>query len=172
MPFALDPNETAPFTLASDRGKPGAPVFLFHYLTCRELRRVQQLRQEARAISDNTASMAKVDEAILIGLVGWENVTDRKGNPIPFAPDRLDDVLSTSDKWEMVFEYPSVLTASEMDRKKSLWQSASDAALCAEDAAPAATIDPPATNPSSLPATPAREPAGPTAPAATEPHPS
>src|SRR6185295_1726186 len=49
MPIGLDPKETAAYILKRDREKPEAsrPVFLFHYLTRAESRRVRYLRERA-----------------------------------------------------------------------------------------------------------------------------
>src|SRR5438132_1281370 len=113
MPIALDPGQTAGYVLKRDQQKPenSRPTFMFHYLTRAESRRVRDVREQARAEQDAEASEQLLDEALLVGLVGWRNVVDRNGKAVEFAPnaDRLDEVLTLVEKWELANNYPAML---------------------------------------------------------------
>ena len=122
MPIGLDPNENAAYVLKRDREKPenSRPACLFHVLTRAESRLVRDLREKARHERDLDASERLLNDAILVGLVGWKNLMDRHGKAIEFAPtpDRLDDALTLVEKWELANNYPAMLHNLELQMLK------------------------------------------------------
>jgi hypothetical protein len=135
--IALDPSETVEVSLKRWQQRPpeSRPVFIFHYLTASELRKVQRLRAEAE--KDGTTDEDKdknIEEGIRIGLVGWRNVIDRSGKPVPFDASKLSEILSFREMVELIFNYPSAIALSESDLGKS--ESPSDSATAPKSAGP------------------------------------
>ena len=123
MPIALDPGHTAGYVLKRDQQKPenSRPTFLFHYLTRAESRRVRDLRERARGEQDQDASEQLLNDALLVGLVGWRNVADRNGKAVEFTPssESLDEVLTLVEKWELANNYPAMLHNLEVQALKA-----------------------------------------------------
>jgi hypothetical protein len=92
--LALDPHETfdVPF---------GGAVFTFRYLTFREFRRVGRL-YDANTDKPFDAVLDDLLDAVKTNLVGWSGVTARDGTPIPFSLDRLDDVITMGEAWDLL----------------------------------------------------------------------
>lgn len=120
MPLALDPAETVPVSLLSDMEKPEGtrPAFDCRYVTCREVIRIAKLINDADALDDNEAVNAKLQEALEISVVGWRNMTDRKGKAINFDPTSLDDVLTVAEKYELAYKASMNARLAEQDKKK------------------------------------------------------
>jgi hypothetical protein len=145
MPIALDPDTTFPVALASDADKPEAerPVFLFRALTCRQLRKVQDLREKARQAKDNGECERLVDEALAVGLTGWRNMGD-----VAFSLEAIDDLLTWPEKWELLDKYPAAVILGETDRKNLRSPSPTTEAISA-DTATATSAESPQPAPSS-----------------------
>lgn len=146
MPLGLDPDATVELWLDSDADKPieSRPVFLFRFLTCRNVRQVQDLRKQA--IDSQVDTLKLIDEALLIGLAGWRNM-----NGIPFSPEAINDVLTPQEKWELVCEFPSRINLTESDRKNSRSPSrlpAANSANANADREPTVPTSPPSPSPS------------------------
>lgn len=97
MPIALDPKRTSEFVLSCDRkdesGKPipkeKQTVFELRVLTAREL---AQLEDELSEVDMRGTIKVKAGSQVLkilkLGLVGWKNFKDGKGNEIQFQKDK------------------------------------------------------------------------------------
>ena len=122
MPISADPKATFDFVLKSDADKPAEsrPAFQFRFMTRRELSRFERLRAEAFDTKDDAETFAKLSEAILISIVGWRNINDAEGKPIPFTRETWDEPLTDREIWEMAINVPGSCVASEGDRSKSL----------------------------------------------------
>lgn len=139
MPLALDPSETVPVYLKYDQRKPieSRPAFIFHFLTSAELRKIRRLRREAsEAKDDEDAVEAKVDEILLVGLVGWKNLNGRDGKPIEFSAEALGN-LSLRDKIELSWSHEMAISLAESELGKSDSPAESAAAQSAIAAPPA-----------------------------------
>lgn len=139
MPVALDPSETVPVYLKYDQRKPveSRPTFIFHFLTSAELRTIRRLRREATAAKeDEDAVENKVDEILMIGMVGWKNVNGRDGQPITFSREGLGN-LSLRDKIELSWSHEMAISIAESELGKSDSPAESAAAQSASAAPPA-----------------------------------
>lgn len=119
MPLNSDPGATVDITFKTVRA---APTFVYSFLTVSEL--FERKRHYATAgnldLSDEPRRDA-IFAALSVGLEGWRDLFDKKGNPIEYEgnADRIADALS----WDELFDlYHVVLPAvrlAEADRKKS-----------------------------------------------------
>jgi len=105
MPLALDPNETFDLVLETDREKPDPPAFVFRYMTEREFLAHAAIGDddELRSGLSSAEAMDRVHAALAANLVGWRNLRSREGEPIPFAPQRLPDLLTVGEMWELYY---------------------------------------------------------------------
>lgn len=147
MPLGLDPQATFELSLDTDKEKPQAtrPAFVFRFLTSRQFLKVQQLRAAAREEKDNAACLAKMDEALLIGLAGWKNMGD-----VAFSADAINDVLTIDERWELLESYLAEQRTSEVSKKASRLLSSGGGVGSVTDAtAASAPSNTPSPNPSS-----------------------
>jgi hypothetical protein len=120
MPLALDPNETIWVNLDSDEKKNPRPEFEIRFLTRRELSRAARLVDESRDTQGTyDEAHAKLDQALAVGVVGWRNVSDRAGKAIPFSADKLDDILTGGEKYELAELMIQKPRLSEAEKKSS-----------------------------------------------------
>lgn len=150
MPIAVDPQQTADFALAIDAGLPDAerPTFTTRFLTCREVLKVDRLIDEAaKLLRDAEAENALLNRILAISATGWRNITDRDKNPVAFKVETvevnsvtertinvLDDVLTPTEKWELVTGLLRAVRLQEDDRKKSASEQATASAQSARPA--------------------------------------
>jgi hypothetical protein len=119
MPIALDTAEIFRYVFSTDREKPKEvqPTLLFHYPTCREVRKIANLfEQSDKAQSIDEAIKLRCD-AIKVILAGWEHFTDRAGNVIPYDPNELDSILTDTDFTELNAKLIKSMSASELEKK-------------------------------------------------------
>lgn len=162
MPLACDPNETVAIYLDTDMDKPESEraVFLARHLTCAETRQAKQLTQQAYDEKDPEKEQALLDQVLALQFAGWKNVSDRKGQPVPFdvAEGRLmtaDLALGSIDKWELVRAAVPATQLSHLEKKRSRSRLRSAAAPSAANAAAtenATPLSPSATMESAPPA--------------------
>jgi len=60
-----------------------------------------------------------VYEAVCIGLVDWQGVVNRDGNPIPFSHASLLDVVTVGELWELYYSARRWGRLGSDDRKNS-----------------------------------------------------
>jgi hypothetical protein len=120
MPIGFDPNDTCLVTLdCLDQGKPDAERARFkcRFLTSGQRKRVEALVQQAYQPQATDAERdALINQALLLGIVGWENLRDSDGKDVPFGPEALDEFTFRA-KSAMASEYPVRVSISEGDRK-------------------------------------------------------
>lgn len=122
MPIGFNPDDTVPIRLdCLDGTKPEVDraVFKCRLLTSKQVARIDKLRDEAW---DKEMTLMKtdatLDEALLIGIVGWNNVRDDKGAEVAFSPEALGE-FTPRLKSKMVAEYPTRVFFAEGDLKNS-----------------------------------------------------
>jgi hypothetical protein len=121
MPSATDTNEIFRYVLTNDRHKPKdqQPTFLFHYLTVREEQDFFIAFDNAAAESSISGSMKMRCDAVRSFLAGWENFKDRKGKPVPFDPNKLEEVVSDTDLTEFHQLLIGDMKRMELEKKRS-----------------------------------------------------
>lgn len=133
MPLATDPKATFDVVLKTDEDKPAEsrPTFTVRHLSSREQRDASRIDQAAReieaatqpgaALGDVQAAADTMVEKLLallrLAVIGWRNLTDRQGKPIPFDPARIDEVLTPNEIWELYYAALSGATLTGADRK-------------------------------------------------------
>jgi hypothetical protein len=121
--ISYDPNETVLIPLAD---KPGVPDSELPALECRVLSRREKkqydriLEQRAQAKTEDEVSNLVID-ALMISVVGWQNITDRDGKPVDFSRENFD-VFSDMQLYKIAINLPARLSTSEVDQKKSALQ--------------------------------------------------
>lgn len=119
MSLAADPQKTFSCVLPSDQHLPPEkqPKFYFRFMTCRQWSEFIELR--------NQVSKAKTDKEIVNialtvikkNLAGWENVNSTENKNIKFDLDKLVDILSNDDLYELMV-IQSVQGVTIDDKKK------------------------------------------------------
>lgn len=121
--IGFDPSATVEFSLPDVPG----PVFVSRLLSCKQVQDVRALAEKAGKSPDADANDL-LNQAILIGVTDWRNVTDEQGQPLPFSPAALDQAFTVLSKFRFVYRYPDCLSLSEVDAKKSALPSPSNGA--------------------------------------------
>lgn len=135
MPLACDPTQTHSFTLKIDEGKPDAPSFRLRFLTAREWREYVGLGDTPLPKDIGGPAVVELLLAALAQvLIGWDRVVDREGRVVPFAPGRVEEILTVVELWELYYAGRAQSQLSEDDRKNSGSPSATGPAACAEPA--------------------------------------
>lgn len=104
--IALDPNETYRYSHEVYAGRPEdeRPTFIVRYMTARE--RSAYAAGLDKIIDIGTASPAGIEAAVAtlaVPLCGWENITATNGDPVPFDPDKLPDVLTDEELADLLW---------------------------------------------------------------------
>lgn len=143
MPIACDPEQTVWISLAvdADKPEPERPQFRCRYLTAAQVRRVGTLINDAIEAGADSKAAKMVAEAVLLGVNGWRNMTDPSGEPLEFDPERLSDILTVTEQFELAGLTVSETRLSEYDRKKSALQSLLDTENSARTTSPASQTD-------------------------------
>ncbi len=104
MPRALDPDATFDVVLLSDRDKEDPPTFTFRYLSNRDWRRLAKVYDSLDELGEEgiDALLDELEGVLKMELVGWRNLTDRDGSPIPFKLDDLDRVVDVQESVELM----------------------------------------------------------------------
>lgn len=121
MPIGFDPNDTCLVMLnCVDKEKPDdrRAKFKVKFLSSRQVKQMAKLRDEALNAIEPEEQDAKLNEALLIGLVGWEGLAGDDGKPLPFSPESLDEFSHRLKSW-MISEIPSRIFFAEADLKNS-----------------------------------------------------
>lgn len=141
MPLSSNPNKTTTCWLDVDADDPLAtrPVFLVRYMTNAQVERHRELFDAAAAEPDNARALDLLLQAIDVGIVGWRNFFDEKGEPVPYSHEALlDGRLLERELWEIARTYPAFVRLAEDDRKNSGSPPASGGAAATTTAPPAA----------------------------------
>ena len=143
--LALDPNETFEIALDSENDKPEAQRarFRFRFLTLREWRET--------AVPEDLTDLSAVEivdmlaRCLRANLVDWRRVVGRDGEPIPFDPELIDDVVSLGEAWQLYYASRRASRLEGPAKNVSASPSATSTAKSAGNADPDAA----ATNPTS-----------------------
>ena len=121
MPLATNPNAKFELSLTSDADRPEAerPVFIYHYLTGLQQMGLADLLDRLEQSSSGSEAIKRIFEAAATGLVDWKNIRDRDGNPIPFDPQRLPEVMSMQEAMELAQQLYAGQYPTLEDKKKS-----------------------------------------------------
>ena len=113
MPLSCDPSATALYVLAGAAGKTPTPAFVCRFLTRRQISEHRRLLKQAES-AQGDAFWDLVWQAIAIGVVGWQNISEK-----PFGREALEDSLTEAELMELAARYPDAVTMAEHDRKNS-----------------------------------------------------
>jgi hypothetical protein len=142
MPLASDPNARTRFTLVTDNQRPEAERATF------ELRfRSRSTMTEYRALLRKYSEAATHDEryvasvaAIKLYVIGWQNVTDEDGVPLPFDPDRIGDALDEQEIEAVLIAIPEAVTIGGLERRGFTSPSPDNGSASAPSAATASAV--------------------------------
>lgn len=118
MPIGLHPDRTVKVYLGGDLAdhngdKAKCPFFLARFLTCAQVLELEELITKAvDPATSNRDAAAALDEALKLGIVGSGNM------PLP-SHDAVMDILTVSEKWELVHLMQTETRLAEVDRKNS-----------------------------------------------------
>ena len=130
MPIYCDPSAEYGIVLDSDKDKTNPPTFYYRPLTMSETEMIGTVYDEwmnGKTQPTIKEQMAVVRGSVTTGLLRWENLNDRDGNPIPYDPSLIGDLLTPTEAIQDLL--PKIMTASTLshdDKKKSESQVASE----------------------------------------------
>lgn len=129
MPIGITPDDVFDVYTSLDEDLPQEKRVRFRVraISAADVRRVGRLKREANEQQNIDAENDKLNEAILVGCVGWSL-------PKPFDAASLDEELTPQQKYLLTSEYPGLLFACEVEKKVSRLRQASAARLSARDA--------------------------------------
>jgi hypothetical protein len=135
MSLAADPNQTYEYVLESDRKMPveKQPVFIFKYLTARKWKTLISCRDKIKAATTVMEITEQALEIIKLNLIGWKNVIAADGSNMEFSLEKIEDILSPDDIYELMTAENKQSLNSE-DKKKLDSPSPSDTDSSAKDA--------------------------------------
>jgi hypothetical protein len=115
MPIGIDPNDTFSVKSSIDSHLPDEQraVFKVRAISVYEERRIRRFLEEALAAKTLDEQNGKLNDALCVGVVGWENV------PYPFSPEGLDKAFSATQKIDFIKEYPHLVAIGEIEKKAS-----------------------------------------------------
>jgi len=116
MPIALDPNQTFPIWLESDKDAKPRPEFLFRALTIRDRQRVFELPERFKADDSITAEEVVKQSVELFTefCKGWTNMGDHK-----YSAESVKSVLTHGELWELLFAAAEGSRVSHDEKKSS-----------------------------------------------------
>jgi len=117
MPLCADPNDLIPYVLETDRDGPEPrPTFRLRALSELESRQVSRLIQDANDAAQakgEEQAVAKLNEAIAVGLRGYVG-PNCAGKPVT-ADRPANEYLTSAELWELAF---AVLNGPRLDEEK------------------------------------------------------
>ena len=122
MPISCDPQQTAEVQISKDAEAPAESraTFRYRYLTCRQMAQREDLltrASKAAGVGDEAATDKLLNEALAVGLVGWD-LRDPDGKPVPYEGNvsAIDAGLTAWEKWMLAYEVPGQVRLSEKKR--------------------------------------------------------
>lgn len=128
MPIGFDTGDSFPVQCSLDEGKPNRVTLHVRVLSEAEVRKITRLVREAEKEKDRASESAKLNAALLIGIVGWSL-------SLAMADEGLDESLSRIQKYVLANEYPALVELAEIEKKASCSPPISGAASSANPAA-------------------------------------
>lgn len=133
MPVAFIPEAKTKFCLKADEDRPieQRVYFSARFLTSRQLDEMFTILEEADALLALPAEQKKGRDihaerqvlrrkATAIGILGPVDAKHpQSGEPIPCTIDGIEQVLSYSEMWQLLYDFPRAISLSEADQKKS-----------------------------------------------------
>jgi hypothetical protein len=122
MPVGIDPSEIYPYVISTDRSKPKEeqPTLLFYYPTCSEVRQIANKFDASNTAATVDESIKLRCDAMRIILCDWKNFKRRNGDPFPYDPTKLDEILTDTDFTELKARLIANMSASEIEKKRSV----------------------------------------------------
>jgi len=152
MPIALDPNESWPYVLTSDRIKPAPqPTVMLRHLTVGQWRRLNKFLSAPDALDglDADGVLDQLTERVKAVVLGWRNLA---------KPPAVDEMLTSREMWE-ILRAALVGPESESEKNDSGSPSPTSSGASVPPSAPAKAAPvasgPPKPNPPSTVAPPA-----------------
>jgi hypothetical protein len=120
MSLAADPNQTFEYSLEADMqlAAKQRPVFLIKFLTTRQWRQLVEFREKLKGITSGEEMNIAVIEQVKPYILGWRNVKDSAGQNVQFAPDKIEDVLSIENMYELISAENNRQFLTAADKKK------------------------------------------------------
>ena len=114
----LDPQAT--FEVKIDDNEPDSPSITFNYSTARQFGERQALYQQASEVGNETlAGMTLVARSIMIGFVSWSFPGEAQPKNIDEAADRLLDLVTPSELWQLLGKRVNGERLSDEEKKRS-----------------------------------------------------
>jgi hypothetical protein len=129
--IAASPAETLDLWLNDDPSVPECErtVFTVYYPTRNEAKALRLFAErttspvEAQTLREHEDSLDSLVALLGPLIAGWRNVRDRAGQPVPFDPKRIGDVLTETELWGLTGGILQHSQLSEIHRKKFVWRS-------------------------------------------------
>lgn len=121
MSLAADPNQTFEYSLVEDMKLPQEqrPVFLIKFLTTRQWRQLVEFREKIKNITSGEEMNMAVIEQVKPYIRGWRNVKNPdSGEAVSFSPDKIEDVLSIENMYELISAENNRQFLTAEDKKK------------------------------------------------------
>lgn len=157
----FDPS--VPYEFRPDPESP--PTFLLRPLSARQAIRFAELQDAAIAADQGGGQVTGIGDCVRVALAGWRDVTDPdSGDPAPFDPGRLEDVVSTHGLRELYREVRDGLRPQDAPDPKPDGGAVEPGAGGASTGDPSASPSPSPSASSAPAAAPAAAPTGPPPP--------
>lgn len=110
MPIGLLPSDIFSVKSSLDADRESRVTFKVRAVSVADVRKIGQLRREASEQKTFEAENSKLNEALLVGIVGWDL-------PQPATDEGFDAALTLSQKYQLSAELSVLSLMSEVDRK-------------------------------------------------------
>jgi hypothetical protein len=121
MSLAADPNQTYEYSLEADMSLPveKRPVFFLKYMTTRQWRQHVEIREKIRQAKTVIEIHEMVINHVVPNIKGWKNVKGCEGTQdLPFSADKVEEVLSLDDIYELMSAEGNRQKLTADDKKK------------------------------------------------------
>lgn len=138
MPRSLDATSTTRHALATDQDKPPdrRPTFELRELTGKQMRAVAAVYDSVDEASTAGEAVDGLFSALRQVVAGWRHMATPEGDELPFDPDRLEELLTPAEAFELLGAAMNASMLGPADRKKFESPSPTGRAASAEAPAP------------------------------------
>jgi hypothetical protein len=136
--IGFSPDDVFDVRSSIDEGREDRVTWRVRAVSVADVRTIHRLRGEAQREATFEGENAKLNAAILVGVVGWSL-------PDPLTAEALDRELSTPQKYALSAEYATLVNLDELEKKASRSRPASGAGSSAKGAAAGAVTTNPTT---------------------------
>jgi len=128
MAMVLRPGQIFEAAMTADENLPAEQQAKFSLRAGSGREQLELADELAQVGQDDVAKRIRVAfAAIRRHLVGWKNVRDADGRPVPFDADKIEDVLSWQQAAELAYEVVYGLSADDLGNSASPRPSGQDA---------------------------------------------